>query len=394
MAKKTIKIYVLFSFLLGFSHAFFFATYQLFLVSRGMNLLEINIINMFYMAGVFLLEVPTGAFADVFGRKRSIVSGCFALSLSVLVYYFGNSLLMFITAELVGALGATLLSGALEAWVVDSLREHNYDGEIAGVFRKEAYLGQLGIILASLMGGYIGKIDLALPWLVSAVATFGTGIFAWVFLKENFQKAKGIKLDFTPIKNTIHDSVAFGYQNKSVWFVILFGAILSMSVQGMNMQWPLVFQNSYGLTTDKLGWLFAAMSLSIMLGGKISKLCTKLIKKEKDAIILSQLVTVFGMIGASLMLDLPVMLGFFLVHEMGRGVLNPLKQVYLNHRIPSRQRATILSFDSMIGRSGSFLGLLGTGYLAQMAGIPLTWLASGCFLAIGIVVCLNLKNGD
>ena len=49
MSKKIIKIYVAFSFLLNFSHAFFFATYQIFLTSRGMDLLEINIINMFFM---------------------------------------------------------------------------------------------------------------------------------------------------------------------------------------------------------------------------------------------------------------------------------------------------------------------------------------------------------
>jgi MFS family permease len=94
------------------------------------------------------------------------------------------------------------------------------------------------------------------------------------------------------------------------------------------------------------------------------------------------------------MIGVVPVLSLFLLHEMGRGMLGPLKQAYLNNRIPSEQRATILSFDSMIGRSGAFLGLLGSGYLANRFGIPLTWFVSGCVLAIGVFIFFKLKNGE
>jgi len=394
MPKKIIKTYVTFSFFLSLSHAFFFATYQLFLASRGMNLLEINIINMFFMAGVFLLEVPTGAFADVFGRKKSIVIGCFMLSLSMLVYFFGNNFLLFVTAELIGALGLTFLSGSLEAWVVDALAYHGYDGELSHVFRQEVYATQFGVIFGSLMGGYLGEWDLSLPWLASAIATFVVGFFAIFALKEQQTEQVKFAFSFAPLRKTIKDSINFGYQKKSVWFVVLFGMLLAISVQGMNMQWPFVFQNTYGFSTANLGWLFAAISAITMLGGQLSKFFADRIRHEKNAIVLSQGITTVGIIGASLMFGIVPTLSLFLLHEMGRGMLGPLKQAYLNHRIPSKQRATILSFDSMMGKAGSFLGLLGSGYLAQRAGIPLTWFVSGCVLAVGVLVFFNLKNGD
>jgi cyanate permease len=188
--------------------------------------------------------------------------------------------------------------------------------------------------------------------------------------------------------------VNFGYKKKSVWFVVLFGMILAVSVQAMNMQWPFVFQKTYGFSTTNLGWLFAAVSVVTMLGGQLSKFFANRIRHEKNAIVLSQIVTAIGMIGAALMLGVVPTVSLFMLHEMGRGMIGPLKQAYLNHRIPSEQRATILSFDSMMGKSGSFLGLLGSGYLAEYAGIPLTWLVSGCVLALGVVVFFNLKNGD
>lgn len=301
MSKKIIKVYVIFSALFNFSHAFFFATYQLFLASRGMDLLEINIINMFYMLGIFLLEVPTGAFADTFGRKKSIVLGCFLLSSSFLVYFYGNSLWIFVVAELIGALGATFLSGALEAWVVDSLAYHNYAGDLTQVFRREIYFKHLSIIGASLIGGYLGEIDLSWPWLVSAISIFGTGIFAWIFLKEQWVVKKQLIFSFASFKKIITDSVRFGYKNKSIWFIVLFGMALAICVQALNMQWPFVFKENYGLSTRNLGWLFVAISLSTMLGGKLSHTFSQWIKNEKDALVLSQLITVVGIIGASLM---------------------------------------------------------------------------------------------
>lgn len=394
MSKKVIKTYVTFSFLLSLSHAFFFATYQLFLASRGMNLLEINIINMFFMAGVFLLEVPTGAFADVFGRTKSIVAGCFMLSLSMLAYFFGSNFLMFAMAELIGALGLTFLSGALEAWVVDALAFHGYDGELSHVFRREVYATQFGVIFGSLMGGYLGQRDLALPWLASAIATFAVGIFAIFALKEQQIERKKLTFSFAPFRKTIRDSISFGYQKKSIWFVVLFGMILAISVQGLNMQWPFVFQRTYGFSTANLGWLFAAVSGITMLGGQMSKFFADRIKHEKNAIILSQGVTAIGIIGASFMSGVIPVLTLFLLHEMGRGMLGPLKQAYLNNRIPSEQRATILSFDSMMGKAGAFVGLLGSGYLAQHAGIPVTWFVSGCVLAISVLIFFKLKNGE
>lgn len=394
MQQRIIKTYVTFSFLLSLSHAFFFATYQLFLASRGMNLLEINIINMFFMAGVFLLEVPTGAFADIFGRKKSVVVGCFTLSLSMLVYYLSNSFLMFVTAELIGALGLTFLSGALEAWAVDALAYHGYDGELSHVFRREVYATQFGVIFGSLMGGYLGEQDLSLPWLASAIATFAMGFFAIFALKEQQKEQAQFVFSFSPFRKTIKDSISFGYQKKSVWFVVLFGMLLAISVQALNMQWPFVFQKTYGFSIAHLGWIFAIVSVVTMLGGQLSKFFAERIQHEKNAIILSQAITAVGIVGASLMLGIVPMLSLFLLHEMGRGMIGPLKQAYLNRRIPSGQRATILSFDSMIGKVGSFFGLLGSGYLAQYAGIPLTWFVSGCALAMGIVVFFNLKNGD
>jgi MFS family permease len=394
MPKKIIKTYVTLSFLLSLSHAFFFATYQVFLFSRGMDFLQMNIINMFFMISVFLFEVPTGAFADVLGRKKSVVAGCFVLSLSFLVYFVSHSFWIFVLAEIIGALGIALISGALEAWAVDSLKYHGYDGNLEHVFKRESQFDQAGILVGSVVGGYIGNINIAYPWLACSIGCFLVGIYALAVLKEKYFEKKRMVWSVRPIVQVAKDSVYYGIKHKAVFFLVSFVIIWSFTLQGFNMQWPFVFKNNYGFSVAGLGWLFAATSLVIMLGSQLSTWFSRRIKHEKNAMILSQGVTALAMILASAMFGfVPVLIGF-MGHELGRGLFRPLKSAYLNRRIPDEKRATVISFESMVGKLGSFLGLLVSGYLAKKYSISLSWLVSGVVLALSVIVFLKLKNGE
>jgi MFS family permease len=201
-------------------------------------------------------------------------------------------------------------------------------------------------------------------------------------------------VDFKPIGKVARDSIAYGWKNKSVMYVIFFGMVMFFSVQAFNMQWPVVFKDSYGLSVPMLGWIYAGISLFVIFGGQLSSKFSRFIGREKDSIILSQAVTVAGMMLASTMLGVAPVLAGFLVHEIGRGMVGPLKQAYLNRRIPSDRRATILSFDSMVIKGGGVLGLIVSGYLAKNYSISLAWLVSGIVLAVSIPVFLKIKNGD
>ena len=147
MAKKIFWTYVVLSGLLNLSFSFFFSTYTIFLMSRGMDLLQINLINGFFMISIFFMEIPTGAIADSFGRKISIVCGCLILSISFLVYFLSSSFWGFVLAEIIGAVSLALLSGSTEAWVVDSLKFYGYDGGFKNVFRRSFQAKQIGIMI-------------------------------------------------------------------------------------------------------------------------------------------------------------------------------------------------------------------------------------------------------
>src|SRR6185369_5842293 len=86
--------------------------------------------------------------------------------------------------------------------------------------------------------------------------------------------------------------------------------------------------------------------------------------------------------------------GFYLVSNFVSGIASPIRQGMINHHIPSAQRATILSVDSLFSELGSGIGQSGWGYLARRQGIGQAWVAAGAFLVLGIPLLLLARRAD
>jgi len=398
MIKKITRIYLTSTGGIALGQSFFFATYQLFLVGHHLSYLEINLINLAYMISCFLLEIPTGAYADVFGRRKSVIIGCLTLSLSFLVYFLSRSFWLFIIAEIIGAFGSTFISGALEAWMVDSLRQANYQGDLEKIYEKEGRYRLVGLIIGSSSGAWLASFDLAYPWLASAVGLALVSLYVYRALPKNGASQEHLGFSLKAIQQTARDSIHYGYHHRGLFYLIGFGACLALAFQAFNMQWPIVFSD-YGLKVTKMGWIFAASALTNFLGTQLARPFLRLVSQkwqqsEKTALIWSQGVTALGMIISASGFGLYPVLSAFLLHEIGRGLWRPLKQAYLNRRINDTQRATVLSFDSMIAQLGAGVGLLISGWLADAFSIATAWFVSALLISAAILIFSRLKNGE
>src|SRR5712692_3672087 len=110
----------------AFGGAFLFGIYPLFLRSRGLNQLEINSVLATYFAVTFLTDVPTGAFADALGRRKSFLLGCVTRAAAFLLYFFAHQYFVFLIAEVIDGVGTTFCNGAIDAWGVDALDAAGY----------------------------------------------------------------------------------------------------------------------------------------------------------------------------------------------------------------------------------------------------------------------------
>ncbi len=384
MRTKISSLFLIHALISGIAISFFFTTYQLFLKGKGMSLLEINLINGFFMAAVFLLEVPTGAFADATSRVRSIVSGSLLLAVSFGAYFFAHSFWQFVGAEIIGALGQSLINGAIQSWLISWLNTLGESQRLKKLFARQVSISQIGIMVGALVGSQLGSYNLAWPWLASAFSFVLVAIFV-AFFPENHEQRVVAKVSFTAIFCRAREGFLFSLKRKSILYIAAFSALFFFCLQAVNMYWPLFFADK-GITVSKLGPMFFGVSLATIIGAKIGELIPKKSEEKRSFLVVPQIVTGLAIIALTFSLANSWIITFFLLHEAARGFYKPVLTVQLNAEIPERIRATVNSFESMCEKFGAFLGLLISGGIAQVTSIGNSWLVSGIILLAGILL--------
>ena len=92
MAKKLINAYLLITGIRFFFISFCYTTYVLFLLDNGMSYLDAALVNTCYVTTIVVLEIPTGIFADILGRKISVLISFAIETIGFLAYFLKCSL--------------------------------------------------------------------------------------------------------------------------------------------------------------------------------------------------------------------------------------------------------------------------------------------------------------
>ena len=133
----------------------------------GLNALQLVLVGTVLETACFILEVPTGVMADLYSRRRSVLTGVFLYGAGFLLEgslpWFGTVLF----AQVVWGCGDTFITGALEAWIASEEQERLMDQ----VFLRGDQAGHAGGIAGIVLGTLLGNLDLRLP-IVTAGALF------------------------------------------------------------------------------------------------------------------------------------------------------------------------------------------------------------------------------
>lgn len=370
-------LYLIFVFLTRIAFAFSFGTYVLFLLSRGATLFEVGLINTSFMVAIAIAEIPTGLFADHFGRKKSFVISNLVMGAGLLIYFFSGSLAAFLAAEILAGIGLTFRSGALEAWVVDSVAESGQAIDNRRIFSMASIIENFAGIIGGLAGAYLGSADLAYPWLAGAILLGITFIMSLILMRENKISRSNIESGhLSLIGKTAITAIKITLKNKIIMILLLASLILSFVFQPLNMYWQPRFSAMSGERVWIMGWIWVVISLALITGNIIARRARKDIGRHR-ILAASAVIIALPIVLAAVIERFVAALALFCLYEIGRGVNAPVHLSYLNDEIPSAERATIISIEQMFVRIGGVIGLLTTGALAQTYSISLAWLISG-----------------
>jgi MFS family permease len=179
MLRKLINRYYFFNFLhnatlLGAILVPFFTQWG------GISLFQAQLLQSWFTLWIFILEVPTGAVADKIGRKHSMALGALVTAVGVILYGSIPHFVNFLVAEWLFALGVALMSGADEAWMYDTLKQHNQEKQATHYFGKARSWALVGILVGSISGGIVAEtFGLQWPMMLSSIPLALSAFIAW-----------------------------------------------------------------------------------------------------------------------------------------------------------------------------------------------------------------------
>ncbi len=332
----------------------------LFLLDAGLNNAQAFGANAFFTLGQVLFEVPTGVVADLWGRRASYLAGTVTLLLSTLLYYLMWRLQApfwgwALSSAAIG-LGFTFFSGATEAWLVDGLKQAGYKGNLDSVFAKGGIVSGAAMLAGSVAGGYVAQIsNLGVPYLARSAMLALTFLAALLFMKDHgFQpdRSQGV---WKRMRTIFSASVQNGFRRPAVRWIML-GApfATAASIYAFYAMQPYLLElyghpQAYGVA----GLAAAVVAGAQILGGLLVKQIRRLFFRRTLVLILG---TVAGTVALAVIggtSSFWVAVSVLVLWAITFAAISPIRQAYLNGLIPSEQRATILSFDSLMGSAGA-----------------------------------------
>jgi MFS family permease len=382
-ARRVQRTYLLLTLLSTLSASFIWGINTLFLLDAGLDNAGAFAANAFFTAGMVIFEVPTGALADTWGRRTSYLLGAGTLLFSTLLYLAmwqaHAPLWGWAVASILLGLGFTFFSGATEAWLVDALAAGGYREGLERVLARGQVVGGAAMLTGSVAGGVVAQAtNLGVPYVIRSVCLGLTLLSAFFLMKD---------LGFTPDRKTgplqelrrvVRASLDSGWRNPPVRWLML-GALCTGGVDifAFYALQPYLLE-LYG---DPKAFGVAGLAAAIvagtqMLAGLVVPWMQRWFARRTSALLAATLagITSLALIGTTS--SFPVAVALLVVWGLSFSSTIPIRQAYLNAIIPSRERATVLSFDNLMDSAGGVAAQPALGRAADVWGYPTAYVLS------------------
>ncbi|MGH2725156.1 MAG: MFS transporter [Actinomycetota bacterium] len=397
--QRVIRSYLLITGLFTLSASVIWGVNTLFLLGAGLDIFEVFLANAAFTASMVVFEVPTGVVADTVGRRASFLLSEAVLLVGTLAYVgaaeLGGGVGWFAATGVILGLGYTFYSGAVEAWVVDALRATGHHGDLDRVFARGSMVAGAAMLVGTVGGGLVGTLDLSAPYLVRSALVAAAFVVGFVRMHE---------VGFTPrplrwgrvageMAAVGRAGVTYGWGRPSVRLLIMVSFVQWGFFAWAWYAWQPYFLDLLGRNLVWVSGLIAALfALASITGNALVGRVARPGRRRTTILLAMASIFTVAAVGVGTIRVFWIAVPLFLVGAVVMGVQGPIKQAYLHQVIPSPQRATIVSFQSMIAGVGSSGGEAGLGYLSRVRSIGDGFLIGGLSTALVLPLLLRLRH--
>jgi MFS family permease len=385
------RVYLILLLLHTLAASFIWGINTLFLLDAGLSNAQAFAANAFFTAGLVLFEVPTGVTADVRGRRFSYLLGTLTLTLSTLLYLLmwriSAPFWAWALASMLLGLGFTFFSGAVQAWLVDALTASGFKGHLDSVFAKGEIAEGVAMLTGSVAGGYLAQVtNLAVPYVIRVIVLALTFILAFLLMHDIGFTPKRAENPLREVKKVLAGAIGYGLGNPPVRWVMLASAFTDgVSIYAFYAMQPYLLQLYGDPTAYGIAGLAAAIVGGAQIGGGLLvPRLRRLFRRRTSVLLVATIVSTFVIAVVGLVPLFWIAILLLMLWGLVFATVMPVRQAFVNELIPSEQRATVLSFDSLMGSAGGVAFQPVLGRAADAWGYPASYLCSAAIQGIAV----------
>jgi MFS family permease len=343
---------------------------------RGLSLAQVTLLDGPFWVAMVLAEVPTGAIADHWGRKQSLLLGALSYTVAIFIFGISTTFWLLLGSYLVWAVAMTLQSGADTAFLYDTLAELGREREFRKVFGR----GQAINVAAGFAGGLIGAplaaaTTLATPILISSAISLTTVTIVLGFTepRRRQSEARGSYLQ------VMHEAGTLLVKRPALRsMIVLRGVLMGAGMTGFIFTQP--FLSSFDVPVASFGVLLLPIRLASIVAALVVYRFVAPLGERRLLVLLTA-----GFAGAWLALgifDTVYVFAMFALIAFCNAAATPLASDYISRHSPQHLRATMMSVSQMAVSLVLLLAEPGMGALADATSLQTAFLLAGTLVAV------------
>jgi DHA3 family tetracycline resistance protein-like MFS transporter len=383
------KVYLFIEVAASAFFAMMFVSMSLYEVTvAGLTPLQLVLVGTTVELSVFIFEVPTGIVADVYSRRLSIIIGYLLMGVGFLVEGSFPFFAPILLAQVFWGLGYTFTSGATQAWISDEI------GEVPAnkLFLRATKFGLFASLIG--MGGaaLIGVQNVALPIQVGALGVIFIGIvLAFVMPETGFQPTpREERNTWQQMWHTFEQGIAAVRARPRLISVLGIGFVYGLYSEGFDRLWVKHLLDTFELPVffgnNQVAFFSALRAVATVLTIFAIRYTEKRLDTSQPRAIGRAMFLITGLISASLIgfaLSplLGLALGLYLLIDLLRDIAMPLYTAWVNQKLDSGTRATVLSMSGQVDAIGQIAGGPAVGLVARTFSVVAAITTSGLLLS-------------
>lgn len=380
--KRNIKVDYFYKFFTAFDITA--AIWILYLGYKGLDLIEIGLLeSIFHITGL-VFEIPTGALADLLGRKKVIIIGRVSFLISCIIMIFANSFIGFACGFIVQAISYNLNSGSEEALVYDSLKSINEEESYTKVCGRINLIIEIAQGLAVFIGGLLAEQNFVMSYIAAILVGLCSLGIAFNFKETPIVEKK------EKVKDHFKECLKILKENKQIVKLLMY------------FPWIFAFSTTTYFYSQQhfsdLGFSKVDISVIFLMNGVVSSLGALLSDKVEKRLNMNKYLLIpicMGMAtGLFAVTEGIISLGMFWLVGLFTAMLYPIGSNKMNELIPSEQRATIISIDSMMFSLAMIIFFPVAGFIGEYVGLKITFIiiGAGTIIFSCVEIFMSRKN--